>query len=195
MQRHREGRMSDRVTSRVARASRGGLSRRELIKRGAVIGGAAWTAPLIVESLASPAGAVTGTGLFGCSYATVVFKYNNDPNSTPYAVKITGNTCTNENGTSGGASNEFSFGCGSNTFSNTCSGGTEVCMNGDVVLPNVGTCPVSGDGTTFVANAGVTILWVGVHDGKCSPGHTCNFCGPITTFTVNSSDCQPHNPN
>ncbi len=36
-----------------------GLSRRDLIKRAAAAGTVAWTAPLIVDSLASPAGAVT----------------------------------------------------------------------------------------------------------------------------------------
>jgi len=36
-----------------------GLSRRELIKRSAVAGAVAWTAPVIFESLASPAGALT----------------------------------------------------------------------------------------------------------------------------------------
>lgn len=33
------------------------ISRRDLIRRGAVVGGLAWTAPVIVSSLSSPAGA------------------------------------------------------------------------------------------------------------------------------------------
>jgi len=37
----------------------GGLTRRRLIQRAAVAGVAAWTAPVILESMASPAGAVT----------------------------------------------------------------------------------------------------------------------------------------
>ena len=39
--------------------SPGGLDRRSLIRRAAVVGAAAWTAPVILGSLASPAGAVT----------------------------------------------------------------------------------------------------------------------------------------
>jgi len=41
------------------RAEHPGLSRRDMIKRAAVVGAAAWTAPLVVESLTSPAGALT----------------------------------------------------------------------------------------------------------------------------------------
>ena len=36
-----------------------GLSRRDLIKRGVIAGGLAWTAPVIVQSMTSPAGAQT----------------------------------------------------------------------------------------------------------------------------------------
>ena len=39
------------------------LDRRALIRRAAAAGAAAWTAPLVIESLASPAGAVTGGGV------------------------------------------------------------------------------------------------------------------------------------
>jgi hypothetical protein len=36
-----------------------GIDRRTLIKRGAVVGAVAWTAPVIIESISSPAGAIT----------------------------------------------------------------------------------------------------------------------------------------
>ena len=36
-----------------------GLSRRDLIKRGVIAGGLAWTAPVLVQSMTSPAGAQT----------------------------------------------------------------------------------------------------------------------------------------
>ena len=36
-----------------------GLSRRDLIKRGVIAGGLAWTAPVLVQSITSPAGAQT----------------------------------------------------------------------------------------------------------------------------------------
>jgi hypothetical protein len=41
-----------------------GLDRRSLIKKAAIAGGAAWTAPMILGSLASPAAAVSATGCF-----------------------------------------------------------------------------------------------------------------------------------
>jgi hypothetical protein len=169
-----------------------GIDRRTLIKSAAIAGAAAWTAPVIVDSLASPAAAASGGGLFDCSYATVVFTVNSDPSNTPYAVKFTGSTCSNDNGTSGGGPNQFSVNCpGVGTFSNTCSGDT-VCKDGTPVAANTGPCPISGDGSTFTANAGITIIWVGVHDGVCSPGHTCSFCGPATKFTVGkNTKCQP----
>ncbi len=43
-----------------SRAQSKGLSRREIIKASAVAGGAAWTAPTIIDSLASPAAAASG---------------------------------------------------------------------------------------------------------------------------------------
>ncbi len=42
-----------------SRAQSKGLSRREIIKASAVAGGAAWTAPTIIDSLASPAAAAS----------------------------------------------------------------------------------------------------------------------------------------
>ena len=44
--------------------SRAGLDRRSLIKRAAIVGATAWTAPMIVGSIASPAGALTAAA--GC---------------------------------------------------------------------------------------------------------------------------------
>jgi hypothetical protein len=44
--------------------SRPGIGRRTLIKRAAVAGAAAWTAPVILGSVASPAGALTCTSCF-----------------------------------------------------------------------------------------------------------------------------------
>lgn len=38
----------------------GGLSRRDLIRRGAIVGGLVWTAPVLIDSMGSPAGAITG---------------------------------------------------------------------------------------------------------------------------------------
>ena len=42
------------------------MDRRSLIRRSAVVGAAAWTAPMIIESVLSPAGAITGLEPSGC---------------------------------------------------------------------------------------------------------------------------------
>ena len=58
------------------------ISRRRLIRRGVVVGGIAWTAPIIISSMASPAGAqaspngttpttTTTTGVSGAGSGTV----------------------------------------------------------------------------------------------------------------------------
>ena len=56
-----------RASSREPGA-RSGIDRRTLIKRAAVAGAVAWTAPVIIDSFASPAAAQT-TGPQGCSQA------------------------------------------------------------------------------------------------------------------------------
>jgi hypothetical protein len=88
---------------------RAGLSRRELIRRAAVVGGVAWTAPMIIDSLATPAGAVgsppcvcttassyTGAsiaGLGGCSgTVTGVGEFTGDGNKNACGVVCWSNT-------------------------------------------------------------------------------------------------------
>ena len=65
-------------TSDGARAEvdRPGIDRRTLIRRAAVTGAVAWTAPIIIGSLTSPAGAITG--VTGCSI--IRYHFSNSPN-------------------------------------------------------------------------------------------------------------------
>jgi hypothetical protein len=51
----------------VDAGARGGLSRRQLIKAAGIVGAAAWTAPVIIDSLSSPAAAATVAP--GCYFA------------------------------------------------------------------------------------------------------------------------------
>src|SRR3954467_7275560 len=74
-----------------------GLSRRELIRRAAVVGALAWTAPVVIESLTSPAGALTGVpGCWIIDYAPGTTANScktagSDPNCTP-----SGTVCANQ---------------------------------------------------------------------------------------------------
>ena len=65
----------------VEQDDRGGLSRRQLIKASAVAGAAAWTAPMIIDSLSSPAAAGSQCVSYyavnsgPCSIATQITQY------------------------------------------------------------------------------------------------------------------------
>lgn len=87
------------------------IDRRTLIKGAAAAGVAAWTAPVILDSLTSPAAAASGGLPTTCSYALVVFKYYS---SGPYIMKIDRGSasCTFDNSTSNDASFS-SIACGS----------------------------------------------------------------------------------
>lgn len=61
--------------------TRGGLSRRDLIKRGAIIGGVAWSAP-IVQGIASPAFAADGSP--GGGECTDYFQFKADWNGSGF---------------------------------------------------------------------------------------------------------------
>lgn len=60
-------------TEQVEQVERRGLSRRDMIRASAIAGAAAWTAPVIIDSLSSPAAAFSGT-------------------CVPYVVKLVGNS-------------------------------------------------------------------------------------------------------
>src|SRR3954454_10784182 len=87
--------------SDAPRASeRRGLSRRQMIKASAVAGAAAWTAPVIIDSLARPAAAASNAPI-PCSWFYLLFTKPGD--STVYWTGSNGNQCntlsTNNAGT------------------------------------------------------------------------------------------------
>ena len=87
------------------------FDRRTMIKGAALAGVAAWTAPVILGSLTSPAAAGSGGGLpTTCSYALVVFKYGA---AGPYIMKIAQDSasCSFTNSTSNDTSFN-SYSCG-----------------------------------------------------------------------------------
>src|SRR4051812_35106359 len=110
------------------------LSGRQVIKASAVAGAAAWTAPVIIDSLASPAAASSEPcqpGTPNLSYGIIIYRKG----STYYAVKIAGNSCSSENGTGGDGTGDANFTCGSLVFTNPSGG---VVVNGVETTP--GSC-------------------------------------------------------
>ena len=67
------------ITTDEAVTERRGMSRRELIRNAGIAGAVAWTAPLIIDSVGSPAAALTPAP--GCYFY-------------PYVIKPSGGGCT-----------------------------------------------------------------------------------------------------
>lgn len=138
------------------------LSRRTLIKGGAVAGGLIWAAPAI-DSFLSPAAAASGAGL-ACSYALFVFTVG----GTQYAAKFTqGSTACTDTNTDGSYKDSTVGTCGGTTYAINST--NEITANGTVIP----TYPL-GCATLFTVN-GQTISWnssvvtvdaILVHDGS-----------------------------
>ena len=171
-------------------AARSGLSRREIIKRGAIAGGIAWTAPVLVGSV-TPVGAQVGSpsGGYPCSYITVVYTFNGQT----YAVKFNKNAavCDGVNSTSN--DEDFSTVCNGVTYNNTCSG-TAICTGtpGSVIQgdPNCSSRVFFAGGTTITAAVGVTIIFAAAHDGSYS-GSKFRFSCPSNPQPANSVTAEP----
>jgi hypothetical protein len=146
-----------------------GLSRRQMIKASAAAGAVAWTAPMIVDSLASPAAAASGGGLpTGCSYALFVFSVSGQG---PYIGRIQQGSasCTFTNSTSNDSSFN-SFVCNGHTYQGGSAYGAVIQQDG-VTVPgyNVGTCDqlFTVQGSTIVEDSPgtATILFAVSHHG------------------------------
>jgi hypothetical protein len=86
---------------------RGCLSRRELIRRGAVVRGVAWTAPLIIESITSPAAAGSHDDCTGGSvtlfWIWILYRVGSPGSYTDYTTGF--NNTTNSQNCGGGGAN------------------------------------------------------------------------------------------
>jgi hypothetical protein len=127
-----------------------GLDRRTLIKGAAIAGAAAWTAPVIIDSLASPAAAFTPVVCASCSTGTTVHQAS-------YHVTNTGS-----NGTATCQAMSAPTGCQPTCYH----GGNDDCSVPFTVAPNK-----SGNsaGVVFTMNASGTFL-----GGTTYSGTTCN---------------------
>lgn len=151
------------------------FDRRTLIRGAAVAGAAAWTAPMIIDSLVSPAAAASG-GAFPttCSYALVVFKYGA---AGPYVMKIDKGSasCSFTNSTSNDTSFS-SYACGVYKYRGGSSYGAKVQYSSDngahwsnVPAYPTGTCDslfTVGGTTVTVDNSSVSIIFATSHYGN-----------------------------
>src|SRR5947199_10678268 len=91
MGRWRDDDRSSAMADVVEQGERKGLSRRDMIKAAGIAGAAAWTAPVIVDSLSSPAAAASGNTGINCSKSILFFRI---PGSTTiYIAGFQDNTC------------------------------------------------------------------------------------------------------
>jgi hypothetical protein len=148
------------------------IDRRTLIKGAAVAGVAAWTAPVIIDSLTSPAAASSGTSGLMCSWVYVFFKVGgttyytgfskngagcgdgSSNNSNPICVPCNGSnyTIAQFGGGEGGSVGKLTYG------TSTCTAGT--ALPNAAVHADSSTCGnyLSASGGVITAKAGVTLL-------------------------------------
>jgi hypothetical protein len=157
-----------------------GLSRREILKRSAIAGGVAWTAPMVIDSLASPAGAISG-GINlngGISYAIMVYCVGacNADGSNLRATLIDGTTCVggNQGSNDTGGTITTSSTCHGFYFNYNVPGGDQnikYSTNNSTFtsVPN-GSCGnlFTASGNTVKADPSITLVMGLAHAGGCS---------------------------
>ena len=174
--------MPDRTTA----TRDAGMSRRDLITRAAVAGTVAWAAPVVLESIMSPAGALTNVG-YPCSYITVVYRVGEHTYAAKFASGAT--TCSGNATSSDGT---FTFLCGGVQYTNTCSGNA-VCADGRVIPsdPSCSTHVSWSGGITITAAVGVTIVFAVAHDGSYGGTKSRSICpaSPQPGNSVTAPSC------
>jgi hypothetical protein len=178
-----------------------GLSRRQMIKASAVAGAAAWTAPMIIDSLASPAAAASVPGSVACSKDIVFFTIPTDPGTvyiTGYQNSCVGCGCFGNWSASNLAPNGFRcFTCGSVTYrvnpglNNAATGATCAGATTAAVPMTSATCnnwlTVTNGNVTGINGAVVlaAIAFEGnVVYGFCPSGNTISFGNCIGSPTT-----------
>lgn len=134
----------------VANESNSGITRRTALKRGAVVAGVAWTAPMLMQTAAvantvasCAAGSIcgSGTGRVCCDGQQTGCVAANGTNGQGTCVAKVGETCTTAPGTACGGGSNQSF-CGTDGI---CGGTGAKCggTNGGVCFTPTHTCSVS----------------------------------------------------
>lgn len=171
---------------------RSGVSRRVLIKRAAAVGGLVWTAPVLIDSLASPAAAGSKGG-YPCSYIMVVFQICNHDGTfgNTYAAKYNNGASVCSGNTTSGDETWGPYSCNSHTYTEGSS--TQVVQDG-VSLPGppLGSCTgyLTLSGRTVTAASNVRILFALAHDGSYSPSKFKPVCPVLSCGnSVTGPDC------
>ena len=166
---------------------RRGLTRREMIRASAVAGATAWTAPVIVDSLASPAAAASSSPV-SCSWFYVVYM---KPGSSTVWWTSANNSST--------VCNNAAPANNSGTRTKTCYGVTYTLPDDNHPIPTYdtgsGAVAATNDpncssyimisGSTLTAKGGATLLAAWSHPGSDS---VCSAC-PSTTANNSVGVC------
>jgi len=121
-----------------------GLNRRQMIKASAVAGAAAWTAPMIIDSLTSPAAAFSGP----CTkyYVKLAIRYGQNSNydhlGDCYCQDPSCNSCPTSS-------------CSASGYTHMCSGGSSFC--------NLAGTP----SITFSGSSGAGTKTITLNDANC----------------------------
>jgi hypothetical protein len=150
-----------------------GLSRRDLIKRSAVVGGVAWAAPTVLSSLSSPAAAHTAT----CCTGPNVFRLKSGAGCTSCDTGVGANDCL----TTFGANcclfnNGVTLACTTTTHTWTLAAGIQFCQGAAKVGQNcaLGSC-LTGPANvshTHNANGTTTVTITGSAGSGCGLSHS-----------------------
>lgn len=163
-----------------------GISRRDLMRKGAVLGGTVlWAAP-VVQSFTTPAfatGHSPAQGVGGISYVAVLVVCGTNCFVVKYEPEENRTTC-------GGGSTGVNMPCCTN-FATLCTG----------------TCPTTGTGTftegangtvTYTPPAGCTVVDYRVHCGQCCEGpgapNQPPVTGPFTFVQCTGVSTDPQHP-
>lgn len=154
-----------------------GIDRRTLIRRAAVVGAAAWTAPVIIGSLTSPAAATTGTCTTPC-----VIQSGSPCTWYGFRIQDPSTTCTPMGGNPSRCSNVqtavSALAAAGTTLNATCPPGTIVSQAND-------------DRYVFTLPGGCNVYAAGVWN-NCVAGHTtqsgCTFTSNQPTQDISHAD-------
>jgi hypothetical protein len=146
-----------------------GLSRRDLIKRSAVVGGVAWAAPTILSSLSSPAAA----GVNGCCSGPNAFLLKS---SDQCGCEIGGGVgdCLTGNANCCLFNNGVTLSCTETTHTWTLAAGIQFCQGAAKVGEACaqGDCLTGAPNVVVTQNGTTTVTITGTADPGCGLSHS-----------------------